>query len=1049
MLNAIVRGSLRLRGVVLVLAALLFAYGLHTVRGARLDVFPEFAPPLAIVQAEAPGLSAEQVEVLVTQPIEKALGGLLGLATMKSKSLPGLAMVTLTFGSGTEVMQARQQVAERLGATSARLPAGAGPATLLPLTSSTSVVLVAALTSASRTPADLYDVAQWTLRPRLQGLPGVADVVIFGGERRQLQVQVDAHRLGATDLTLQDVVAAARQSTGLKGAGFIEGANQRLAIRTEGQARTAQEIAQTPIAVRGGVAVRIGDVAKVAVGPEPPVGGATLNGQPAVMLVVESQYGADPLAVTRSIDEALDALRPWLAAGHVELDATVFRPASFIVAAIDRLRTALVIGGVLVVAVLFLFLYNLRTAVISACAIPLSLLAAVVVLHHLGVSLNTMTLGGLAIALGEVVDDAIIDVENIFRRLRENRAAPQPLHAALVVWRASLEVRSAVVYATFIVVLVFLPVLLLSGVAGRLFAPLAAAYILAVLASLGVALTVTPALALLLLPSASAQAREPRFVQRLKRGYENWLARAERRTGALIAAVALACVAALACLPLLGGTFIPELKEGHFTVHMALSPGTSLPEALRIGNRVSAALRAIPGVRLVAQRAGRAEDVVDPVDVNVSEFEVDLQPMGGAAQAAILDRINAVLAGFPGMSTSVNTFLAERIDETISGQTAPVVVEVHGSDLDLIDAAARDVLRVLQQVPGAVGTNLRSPAGLPQLSVRLRPPMLASLGVRAGDVLDTVQTAFQGTGVAQLVRGNQVTELVVQLDPAQRRTPADLGRLRVATVQGVSVPLRSVADIREVAGRSQIAHDLGQRVQAVTTGVRGRPVADFMADARARIDREARLPAGVYLVFAGEAQERARAQQNLLANAALAFAGIVLLLFLALRSRRALLLVLANLPFALVGGVAAVLLTGAELSLGSLVGFVTLFGITLRNAIMLVSHFEHLVLVDGRSWDAGTALQGARDRLVPILMTACVTGLALLPLALRSGEPGNEVEGPMAIVILGGLVTSTLLNLLVLPALALRYGQFARQARDADPLAPAQGAAGPASAPAA
>jgi CzcA family heavy metal efflux pump len=1039
MLNGIVRGSLRVRGVVLVLAVLVFAYGLHTLRVARLDVFPEFAPPLAIVQAEAPGLSAEQVEVLVTQPIEKALGGLIGLASMKSKSLPGLAMVTLTFGSDSDVMQARQQVSERLGATNAQLPAGTGPAALLPLTSSTSVVMVAALTSPSRSPADLYDIAQWTLRPQLQGVSGVADVVVFGGERRQLQVQVDPGRLAATDLTLQDVVTAARQSTGLKGGGFIEGANQRLAIRTEAQARTPQEIAQTPIAMRGEVALRIGDVAKVGFGPGPAVGAATLDGQPAVMLVIESQYGADPMAVTRAIDRALDASAPRLAAEHVRLDRSVFRPANFIVTALDHLRSALLIGGVLVVAVLFLFLFNLRTAAISACAIPLSLLAAVIVLQRLGVSLNTMTLGGLAIALGEVVDDAIIDVENIFRRLRENRVAQDPRPAALVVWHASLEVRSAVVYATFIVVLVFLPVLLLPGVAGQLFAPLAQAYILAVLASLGVALTVTPALCLFLLPRASAQAREPRFVQRLKAGYGHWLARAERHTGAVIVAIAVLCVAAFATLPLLGGSFIPELKEGHFTVHMALAPGTSLPEAVRIGNRVSAALRAIPGVRLVAQRAGRAEDVVDPVDVNVSEFEVDLQPMGGAAQAATLDRINGVLAGFPGMTTSVNTFLAERIDETISGQTSPFVVEVHGDDLDRIDGSAREVLRVLQQVPGAVGTGMQSLPGLPQLSVRLRPPMLASFGVRAGDVLETVQAAFQGAEVAQVVRGNQVTDVVVQLDAAHRRTPADLGQLRIATVHGTSVPLRSLAEIRELGGRSQIAHNLGQRVQAVTSGVRGRAIASFMADAQARIAREVRLPPGVYLVYTGEAQERARAQQDLLVNASLAFAGIVLLLFLALRSRRALLLVLANLPFALVGGIVAVLLTGAELSLGSLVGFVTLFGITLRNSIMLVSHYEHLVDVEGRIWDAETALQGARDRLVPILMTACVTGLALLPLALRSGEPGNEVEGPMAIVILGGLVTSTVLNLLVLPSLSLRFGRFVRTRRDADALAPPAG----------
>jgi CzcA family heavy metal efflux pump len=1033
-LSAIVRAAIRLRLVVLALAAIVLAYGVHDLRNAKLDVFPEFAPPLALVQAPAPGLSAEQVEVLVTQPIENALGGLNGLATLKSKSLPGLSLVTATFDPATPIESARQQVSERLGTIGGRLPAGAARPTLLPLTSSTSVVMVAALTSERQSLAQLYDVAQWTLRPHLQGLPGVADVVVFGGDARQLQVQLDAAKLAATDVTVPQVVAAARQATALEGAGFIEGVNQRLAIRTEGQARTPQAVAQTPIAVRGGVPVRIGDVATVAWAAAPAVGAATLNGAPAVMLIVESQYGADPLAVTATLDRAFASLQPLLASEHVRLDTSVFRPARFIVTALAHLRTALLVGGALVIVVLFLFLMNLRAAAISACAIPLSLVSAAIVLQWSGISLNAMTLGGLAIALGEVVDDAIIDVENIFRRLRENRAQPQPVPPALVVWRASLEVRSAVVYATFIVVLVFAPVLLMSGLAGELFAPLGKAYVLAVLASLLVALTVTPALAAWLLPGDRADAAPPRFVQALQARYGAWLGAMERHTGRTMVVVALLCVAALVTLPFLGGSFIPELKEGHYTVHTALAPGTSLAETIRIGNRVSQALRATPGVRLVAQRAGRAQEVVDPVDVNVSEFEVDLAPMGGAAQLQTLARIRQVLAGFPGMTTSVNTFLAERIDETISGTTAPFAVEVHGNDLDLIDAKAREIMRVLQQVPGAVGVGMQSPPGTPQLVVRLRSPMLAADGLRAADVLDAVRTAFHGTEVAQVVRGNEARDIVVELRPQDRRTPAQLAALRLPTVFGNAVTLGSVAQIRELAGRSQVSHTMGERMQSVTSGARGRSIAAFAADAQRRIRAAVPMPAGMYVVFGGEAQERSRAQSELLVDAAAASAGIVLLLSLALRSGRALLLVLANLPFALVGGVIAVLLTGATLSLGSLVGFVTLFGITLRNSLMLVSHYEHLVRMEGMAWGAEAALRGARERLVPILMTAAVTALALLPLALRSAEPGNEVEGPMAIVILGGLATSTILNLLVLPALSLRFGRFGSAAAP-DPLA--------------
>lgn len=1028
MLSHLVGFSIRFRGIMIALACMLFGYGLYTLSVARMDVFPEFAPPLAVVQTEAPGLSTEQVEVLVTQPIENALGGLLGVDTMRSKSLQGLSSITLTFGDATEVQQARRLVNERLAALAASLPVGVKPPALLPLTSSTSVVLIVGLTSRTRSFGDLRDLAQWTLKPRILAQPGVADVVVFGGDARRFEVQVDPQRLALHRLSLQDVVDAARRSTGVRGAGFLEGANQRIVISTEGQVRSADQLAQTPMVLRSGASVRLGDVAVVRFVPEPAVGAASIGGRPGVMLVIESQYGADPMAVTGAIDQVLEGLKPLLSSEQVSLDPSVFRPANFIVAAVDHLRTALLVGGVLVIAVLFLFLFNLRTAVISAIAIPLSLLTAVVVLHRLGVSLNTMTLGGLAIALGEVVDDAVIDVENIFRRLRENDALEQPLPAAQVVLAASLEVRSAVVYASFIVTLVFLPVLTLSGVAGKLFAPLGTAYVLAVLASLGVASTVTPALAFVLLVGKPLPIDAPRFVARLKFHYGRWLSAVERRAGTVIVIVAGLCLAALATVPFLGGSFIPALREGHYIVHMSLAPGTSLDESMRIGGRISTALAAVPGVRLVAQRAGRASQVVDPVGVNVSEFEVNLKPMSGAQQASTLDAIRRTLDGFAGITTSVNTFLTERIDETISGYAAPVIVNLYGDDLDVLDSKAREVMRVLDSIRGAIGVNLQAPPGTPQLSVRLRPLQLLRYGLAPVDVLDAVQTAFGGADVAQVYEGNRVYGVTVIVDPSHRQTPADLNALLVRNGQGMAVPMNELADITEAAGRSQIEHSGGQRLKTVTTSVRGRPVGDFVRDAQARIRREVRLPQGTYVVFAGEAQARARAQRDLLVNAGLAASGIVLLLFVALRRMRPTLLVLVNLPFALVGAIAAVLAavlaTGTSMSLGSLIGFVTLFGITLRNSIMLISHYQHLVEKDGMHWGSETALQGASERLVPILMTATVTALGLLPLALRSGEPGNEIEGPMAIVILGGLITSTMFNLGVLPTLALRFGRF-------------------------
>ncbi|MBI3524313.1 MAG: efflux RND transporter permease subunit [Betaproteobacteria bacterium] len=1026
MLTAIVRFSIRLRGVVISLACLLAGYGVYTLYQSKLDVFPEFAPPMAIVQTEAPGLSSEQVEVLVTQTIENALGGTLGLKTMRSKSLQGLSMVSITFSDSMDVYRARQLTSERLGSIAGKLPRGVKPPALLPLSSSTSVVMVIGLTSAARSRMELHDIAEWTLRPQLLGLPGVADVVVFGGDVQQFQIQVDPQKLVRYGLSLQEVLSAAQRSTGVRGAGFLENANQHIVLNTEGQVQTAGQLAQVVVRYKNGTGIHLGDIAHVVLAPAPAVGAASIGNQPGVMLIVESQYRADTMSVTESVEQALTGLQPVLANSQVKLHADIFRAANFILAAIGHLRTALLLGGVLVIGVLFLFLLNVRTAFISATAIPLSLLTAVIVLRYFDVSLNTMTLGGLAIALGEVVDDAIVDVENIFRRLRENQMLEKPLSAARVVLKASLEVRSAVVFATFIVALVFLPVLTLSGVAGKLFAPLGIAYILAILASLVVALTVTPALAYALLTGKSLQAQAPRLVQGLKERYGRLLSCVEHRSRLIIAMIVVLCVGSLATLPFLSGSFIPEMREGHYIVHMAAAPGTSLAESMRIGSRITLALSKIPDVRLVAQRAGRAAEVVDPVGVNTSEFEVDLKTLSGSEQARTLADIQRTLAGFPGLTTSVNTFLTERIDETISGYTAPVIVNIFGNNLDILDAKAQEIAQVLNRIPGAVGVSVQSPPGTPQLVIRLRQDQLTRFGFEPVDVLEAIQAAYKGVTVAQIYAGNRVYDVAVSLSPAYRESPAQVGSLPLRNPQGVAVALKQLADIVQSTGRYQIQHTGGQRLQTVASGVRGRTVGDFVAEAQKRIKQEVVFPNGTYAVFAGEAQARVQSQHDLLVNTALAGIGILLLLFVALRSTRALLLVLVNLPFALVGGVVTVLITGGNLTLGSSVGFVTLFGITLRNSIMLISHYQHLVNREGMVWGADTARRGASERLTPILMTALVTALGLLPLAIYSGAPGNEIEGPMAVVILGGLITSTVLNLLVLPTLALRFGHFGR-----------------------
>ena len=1023
MLSAIVRAVIRFRGVTIALAVLAVAYGVLALGRARLDVFPEFAPPQAIVQTEVPGFSPQQVETLITQPIENSLSGANGFVNMRSKSLQGLSMITLTFRAGNNLSQIRQTVSERLQRTAAELPNAAKPPVLLPLSSSAGIVLTIGVTSSQQTPMQLRTLADWTLKPQLLGVPGVSDVNVFGGALRQIQIQVRPDALARYGLSFQDVIAAARRATGQTGAGFVSNANQRIVLAPSGAAITPAEIAAVALRSHNGAVLRLGDVATVSDGAAPAVGAASIMGKTGVMLVIDEQYGADTVRVTQALVQVLHALQPALAAQHVKLYPALFRPANFISAAVGHLRDALLIGAAMVILVLFLFLRNARAALISAVAIPLSLLTAVVVLEHFGLGLNTMTLGGLAIAIGEVVDDAIIDVENIVRRLRLNHLEPAPLPAAQVVLAASLEVRGAVIYATFIVALVFVPVLTLSGVAGSLFAPLGIAYIAAIMASLMVALTLTPALTLILL-RGTENAPEPRIQLAIKQRYTRLLTRMEGHPGAVAVAVAVLCVASLLVLPFLQQQFLPQLREGHYIVHMRLAPGASLRASQDLGAHVTQSLLSIPGVRSVAQRTGRATRVADPSPTFANEFEVDLKPLSGSGQQRVLNAIQQHLNTFAGASFSVNTFLTERIHETMSGYTSPVVLSIYGNNLDQLDRKAQQAAAILSKLPGAGNVQVQAPQGEPQLSIRLRNDALAERGIAPAEVLQTLQAAYAGLRVGQVLDGSRVFDVDVILPPAMRQNPAAVGQLPIAAPDGRQWPLSDLADLSMSQGRYMILHEGGQRVQVITIQLQGVSAGSFAGRAQKALAHGIRWPPGMYPVFGGDAAAQSAATHELLTHGALATAGVVILLFLALRSMRTVTLILLNLPFALVGGVLVVLLMGGTLTLGGLVGFVTVFGISVRNSIMLVSHYRHLVEVEGEPWNLRTVQRGAAERLVPILMTALVTALGLAPLALTAGAPGNEIEGPMAAVILGGLLTSTALNLLVLPMLAGRWLRF-------------------------
>jgi len=687
---------------------------------------------------------------------------------------------------------------------------------------------------------------------------------------------------------------------------------------------------------------------------------------------------------------------------------------------------------------LFLLLGSARTAGISLVAIPMSLLTAVIVLEKCGVTINTITLGGLVIALGSVVDDSIIDVENIFRRLRENRIHPHPRPVSSVILLASLEVRRAIVFATFIVALVFLPVLTLTGLQGSFFAPLALSYLLAIMASLLVALTLTPALAYLLLEKGAGTTGETRLQHWLKTGYARLLGFVSRWPRVIMGAVAVVCLGTCALLPH-GGEFLPEFREGHFVLQVFAAPGTSLPEMLRIGTQISRELlKDTNHISTVEQQVGRAELGEDPWGPHRSEFHVDLKPMSGEEEEQMADRIRAVLKQFPGIQYEVLTFLGDRIGETISGETAPVVVSIFGEDLDILDAKAREVARALSTVPGNADVQVKSSPGEPRITVRLRPDRMTQFGFRPVEVMEAIQTSYQGEVVAQTHLANQAVDVAVILGEKDRQDPEAIGSLLLRSPEGALLPLGELAEVYPMSGRFSIMHEGARRRQTVTCSTSGRDVSSFVNEAKRAVAAKVSFPAGTYAVFTGAAQAKEKAQRELLLHSAIAAVGVLLLLTVAFHNWRNLLLLLANVPFALVGGVLAVWLTsvfsseGSSLTIGSLVGFVALFGITMRNSIMMISHFEHLVQEENMTWGPEAAMRGASERLLPILMTATVTALALLPLAIGSGEAGREIEGPLAIVIVGGLITSTALNLLVLPTLALRYGRFETAACSAE-----------------
>lgn len=1023
MLSGLITTSVRGRVVVLALSILLVGYGIRTAQTAPLDVFPEFAPPKVEIQTEAPGLSTDEVESLISVPLENALNGTPGLKTLRSKSVLGLSSVVLLFEEGTDIHRARQYVQERVTAETPRLPVVARPPVILQPLSSLSRVMKIGVSSKTMNQRDMSVLALWTIRPKLMSVSGVANVAIWGQRDKQYQVLIDPDRLRAEGVSLDQITRATADATVLDSGGFVDQPNQRLAVRHQAVVRDPDDLAQTVVAFPANAPIRLGDVAEIRIGSPPPIGDAIINDGPGLLLIVEKQPDANTLEVTRRVEAALHELAPGLTG--VDVDPTIFRPATFVERAVSNLAHALLVGCGLVVAILLVFLFDLRTALISLTAIPLSLVSAVVVLTACGVTLNTMVIAGLVIALGEVVDDAIIDVENIHRRLGLNRVAGNPVSAFRVVVDASLEVRSAVVYATMIVIIVFLPIFFLDGIAGSFFRPLALAYILAILASLGVALTVTPALSYMLLTGGGGPRHDPPLSRVLRWMYAQVLPHLVHRPFAALGVVLATFVLSGAAATRFGSEFLPEFQETDFLMHYIAKPGASVEEMGRMTILASRELRAIPGVRNFGSHIGRAEVADEVYGPNFTELWISIDP--DADYPATLKRIQSAMDGYPGMFCDVQTYLKERSKEVLSGTSYSIVVRLYGPDLDLLRAKAKEAEKVMGGIEGVTNLKVESQVLLPQIEVRLRPEAAERYGLTPGHVRRATTTLLKGLKVGEVYEGQKRFDVVVWGIPECRADITAIQALPIDTPTGVQVRLRDVADVLVVPMPNEIKREAASRRLDITCNVQGRDLGAVAAEVESKV-REMKFDAGYHPEFLGEEAARRASTRRLFGLAALALLGVILVIYSDFASWRLTFIVAFTLPFALVGGGVGVMLTGGVVSLGSLVGFVTVLGIAARNGIMLVSHYRQLEDHENEIFGVGLVQRGSEERLTPILMTALATGLALLPLVLSGQKPGHEVEYPLAVVILGGLVTSTLLNLFLLPALYLRFGQ--RSERD-------------------
>jgi CzcA family heavy metal efflux pump len=1023
MIQSLVRWSLNNRPVVYALALLLTAFGIFTAINTPVDVLPDLTAPTVTVVVDAGGYTPTEVEQRVTIPLETALNGAPGLRRIRSNSATGLSVVTLEFGWDTQPNEARRVIAERLSGAEDELPDDLPAPHMTPASSVMGEIMFVALRSETHSPAEIKTVADWVVRRRLMSVPGIAEVMTIGGDERQVQLLVDPARLSGRGIGMNDVIAAMSAASTNRSAGVVVENGQELLIEGVGRAVNADEFGTVVVGEQGGLPVLARDIGDIRIGEGLKRGTGAYNGKPAVILAIQKQPGANTLELTERLDSIFAEQQRALPRGMV-LETRVFRQSDFIARSVDNVTASLRDGLILVSIIVLLFLASWRATLVTLAAIPVSMVAAIIAVNAVGGTINTMTLGGLAIALGVLVDDAIIVVENVVRRLRLEKEKPEEARQSnlSVVASATAEVQASIVFATFIILLVFLPLFGLTGIEGRLLQPLALAYGVALLASLFVALTLTPALGLdVLTRSDKALGREPKWVHRLKDRYGVLLARLLPRWRALAAGSLLLLIVSGIGLGLSGRAFLPEFNEGSLTVNVTTLPGTSLEDSDRAASEVEAALLAQPEVATTARRTGRAPGDPHAQEVFASEIEATLRP-GGREREELLDALREAVGTVPGVQAIFGQPISHRIDHILSGARANIAIKVFAADTATLQRLSQTVEQRVTAIPGAVDVQTDTQSMVPYLRIRLRRADLANYGLSVDEVTSAVSAAIGGATVGELVERPVITDVVVRYDPAQFADASQIEMMQLAASDGRLVPLSAVADIVRDQGPNAISRESVERVQLVLANVSGRDLGAVVTDIQADLATMT-LPEGARIELGGQFESAASASRTLLALGLIVLVGMFLLLRQAFASSRDAGLVMLNLPLALVGGVVGLWLTGGVLSVATIIGFITLFGIATRNGVMLISHIRHLQAEEGVTDLAAAVQRGAEERLVPILMTALAAGLALVPLALALGEPGSEIQAPMAIVILCGLASSTALNMLVLPAIYLKVAR--------------------------